>query len=72
MRPNIRKLEPGDAALAVDLVKSFAAKDVSLEYMERFLSNPQNHLIVAQVEGDVAGFLLAHALQRLKQVFAPG
>ena len=67
MQLNVRKLAPGDAALAVELVKSFAAKDVSLDYMERFLSNPLNYLIVAQVDGDVAGFLLAHALQRLKQ-----
>ena len=67
MQLNVRRLEQGDAALAVDLVKSFAAKDVSLAYVERFLSNPLNYLIVAQVDREVAGFLLAHALQRLKQ-----
>jgi aminoglycoside 3-N-acetyltransferase I len=67
MELKIRKLEAKDSALAVDVVKSFDTKDVSLEYMERFLLNPLNYLIVAEVDDDLAGFLLAHALQRLKQ-----
>src|SRR5918911_794333 len=67
MRLKVRQLERGDAAEACALVKSFAAKDVSVEYMERFLSNPLNYLIVAEANGEVAGFLLAHALPRLKQ-----
>jgi aminoglycoside 3-N-acetyltransferase I len=64
----VKKLEPKDAPLAASVVKSFAAKHVSLGYMEVFLSNPLNYLIVAEVDGDLAGFLLAYALQRLKQV----
>ena len=67
MELKVRRLEPKDAPLAADVVKSFAAKRVSLEYMERSLSNSLNYLIVAELDGDVAGFLLAHALQRLKQ-----
>jgi ribosomal protein S18 acetylase RimI-like enzyme len=67
MQLNVRRYERRDAALGVELVKSFADEDVSLDYMERFLSNPLNHLIVAQVDGNVAGFLLAHSLERLKQ-----
>lgn len=68
MQLKISKLEPENAATAVKLVKSFAARDVSLEYMQEFLSNPRNYLIVAELDGELAGFLLAHALQRLKQV----
>ena len=68
MQLKVRRLETKDAALAVGMVKSFAAKDVSLDYLERFLSNPLNYLIVAEVDDDdLAGFVLAHALQRLKQ-----
>lgn len=63
----IRRLEPKDAALAIETVKSFEAKDVSLKYMEKFLLNPHNYLIVAEDDGEPVGFLLAHALQRLKQ-----
>lgn len=64
---NIRRFEPKDARAAVALVKLFASKDVSAEYLERFLANSSNYLIVAEVDGNLAGFLLAHALQRLKQ-----
>jgi hypothetical protein len=38
----IKRLEAQDAPLAVEVVMSFAAKDVSLEYMKRFLSNSAN------------------------------
>jgi aminoglycoside 3-N-acetyltransferase I len=58
---------PEDAETAVALVKQFAGNDVSSEYLKRFLANPLNYLIVAETEGQLAGFLLAHALPRLKQ-----
>jgi ribosomal protein S18 acetylase RimI-like enzyme len=67
MGPRIKRLESKDALIAVHVVKSFAAKDVSVEYMERFLSNPMNYLILATVNDDAAGFLLAYALERLKE-----
>ena len=62
----IRRLEPKDAATAVVVVKLFAAQDVSVEYMERFLANPINHLIIAEVGEEVTGFILTHTLQRMK------
>ena len=68
MELKVRTLEPKDAPLAADVVKLFAGADVSLEYMEIFLSNRSNYLIVAELNGHLAGFLLAYALQRLKQV----
>ena len=63
----IRRLESNDTQLAAGLVKQFAAKAVSPEYLSKFLANPANYLVIAEVEGRLAGFLLAHALQRLKQ-----
>jgi aminoglycoside 3-N-acetyltransferase I len=63
----VRRLEINDAQTAVMVVEQFADKSVSAEYMREFLSNPANYLIIAEAENNVAGFLLAHALQRLKQ-----
>ena|SRR5579883_282157 len=67
MELEVKRLEPQDAPLAAEVAKSFAAKDVSLLYMRRFLSNPANYLIVARAEGHLAGFLLGYALERLKE-----
>lgn len=53
--------------MAARVVKAFAAKDVSVEYLERFLSNPINYLIVAEANDEAVGFLLAYALERLKE-----
>jgi ribosomal protein S18 acetylase RimI-like enzyme len=67
MNINVKRFDIQDAPFAVQLVKSFASKDVSRAYMETFFGNPANYLIVAEVGGKSAGFLLAHALQRLKE-----
>jgi aminoglycoside 3-N-acetyltransferase I len=67
MALKVRRLKRDDAALAVGVVKAFARRDVSLAYMERFLANEANHLIVAEVDNALAGFLLAHSLDRLKE-----
>src|SRR5205085_7087373 len=67
MKLSVRRFEPNDAARCAGLVKSFAAKDVSIEYLQKFLSNPANYLIVAQIGNKLAGFLLAHRLERLKE-----
>jgi aminoglycoside 3-N-acetyltransferase I len=67
MRLEVKRLEPQHASLAADVVRCFAAKDVSLEYLGRFLANPANYLIVAHVESEPVGFLLAYALERLKE-----
>lgn len=66
MEFSIRRLESKDAAIGVELVESFAAKNVSAEYLRKFLSNPANYLIVAEAENKPAGFLLALRLERLK------
>jgi ribosomal protein S18 acetylase RimI-like enzyme len=63
----VRRLKAKDAKTAVALVEQFAGKAVSSEYLKEFLASPTNYLIVAEIENNLAGFLLAHALQRLKQ-----
>jgi ribosomal protein S18 acetylase RimI-like enzyme len=67
MEFKVRKFEAKDAARCVELVKSFAAKNVSLEYLQEFLSNPANYLIVAEAGNELAGFLLGYRLERLKE-----
>jgi aminoglycoside 3-N-acetyltransferase I len=67
MKPETRRLYTSDKTLAVDIVKMFASENVSEEYMGSFLSNALNYLIIGEIDGEPAGFLLAHALQRLKQ-----
>ena len=67
MKLSVRRFEPNDAAIAAGLVKSFAAKDVTSEYLQKFLSNPANYLIVAEFGNELAGFLLAYRLERLKE-----
>jgi aminoglycoside 3-N-acetyltransferase I len=63
----VRRFEASDAETAVALVEQFAGNVVSSEYLKEFLASPVNYLIVAEIENTLAGFLLAHALQRLKQ-----
>ena len=67
MEFKVRRFESKDAARGVELVKSFAAKNVSLEYLRKFLSNPANYLIVAEAGNELAGFLLGYRLERLKE-----
>ncbi|HEY0428153.1 MAG TPA: GNAT family N-acetyltransferase [Pyrinomonadaceae bacterium] len=67
MELTVRKFEPKDAADGARLVKSFAGKTVSAEYLQRFLSNPANYLIVAEAGNELAGFLLGYRLERLKE-----
>lgn len=71
MEVKVKRLEATDALQAVSVVRVFYAKEVSPQHMERFLSNPANYLIVAEADGNShpawAGFLLAYALERLKE-----
>lgn len=63
----VRRLEANDAQTAVAVVTQFAGKSVAPEYLKEFLANPANYLIVAEVDNQLAGFLLAQVLPRLKQ-----
>jgi aminoglycoside 3-N-acetyltransferase I len=67
LRVVVRRLGTGDENAAVALVRSFAGKDITPSHAGRFLANPANYLIVAEADGSVIGFALAHALERLKE-----
>ena len=59
IKPKIRRLESNNANTGVALVKQFHLSDVSLERIERLLSNEANYLIVAEIEDSIShGFIL--------------
>ena len=49
------------------MVKLFAGEEVSSAYMERFLADPATYLIVAELDAEIAGFVLTYELRRMKQ-----
>ena len=63
----IRQLYPRDALLAQSVVAQFHERGVSLTYIERFLTNPANYLLVAETNGEVIGFLSAHELNSIER-----
>ena len=62
----VRQLFPIDADVAKALVRRFHKAEVSIEYLKHILSNPANRLIIAEVDGELAGFLYAHLVNRLR------
>jgi ribosomal protein S18 acetylase RimI-like enzyme len=65
MNPSVRKLGPGDAAAARQLVRAFHSRTVSDTHLCGVLSDPANILLVAESAGKVFGFAWAHWLVRL-------
>lgn len=63
----VLRYETADAAKAVGLVKRCHKTDVTVARMERFLANAANYLLVAEVDGEPAGFLLAYSIDRLDE-----
>ncbi len=63
----VTRIMGSDASAAVRLVNTFARKEISIRYMVRFLHNPANYLLMADLDGVAVGFLLAYALERLKE-----
>lgn len=61
----VRRLGPGDEARAAETAALFQSAQISPARAGRFLSNPSNHLIVAERDGTLAGFVLAYRLDRL-------
>ncbi|MGA9996179.1 MAG: GNAT family N-acetyltransferase [Pyrinomonadaceae bacterium] len=61
----IRRLRPGDEERASEVATFFKSSNISDAEARNFLSNSQNHLIVAEVNGELAGFLLGYALHRV-------
>ena len=58
----IRKLEPGDEPRAAEACALFKSGTQSVQRAGRFLADPRNYLVVAEVGDDLAGFLVAYRL----------
>ena len=65
MSARVRRLGPEDAALAAEAVRRVKETPVDPDSLRRFLSKPENVLIVAEEDGDPAGLLVAYALDRV-------
>ena len=61
----IRRLKSGDETRAGEVAATFKAAQFPLPRASRFLANPANYLIVAEMAGELAGFVLAYRLQPL-------
>ncbi len=65
----VRRLGSDDAQSGVDAIRLLKALDgdpiPSAQYLRRFLSRPENVLIVAFDDGVPVGFLLAYLLDRV-------
>ena len=66
----VRRLRSGDEALSRVAATVFKTSDVSITHAARFLQNPANYLIVAEMGSDLAGFALAYCLDRLDRAAA--
>lgn len=62
---SVRRLNIGEEAVASNAARSFKAGAISPSHARAFLANPANYLVIAEVAGDLAGFLLAYRLDRL-------
>jgi ribosomal protein S18 acetylase RimI-like enzyme len=61
----IRRLLPGDEAIATTAAARFKSVTPDAEWMARFLANSANHLIVASSGAEPVGLLLAYRIDRL-------
>jgi ribosomal protein S18 acetylase RimI-like enzyme len=61
---DVKRLGPGDEALAVELAKAFyGAEGINAA----FLADGRNYLLAGYVDGALAGFLVAYELGRLER-----
>ncbi len=60
----IQRLGPGDAPRAGMAVRAFKSASRDARPLEAFLRNPANYLLVAEHDGEPAGFLMAYRLER--------
>ena len=61
----VRRASTGDESVACNAARSFKGAAISASQARAFLANPANYLIIAEVDGDLAGFVLAYRLERL-------
>ena len=64
MNVRIRRLGRDEAGLAEEVVRGFKGSSRSPGSLQTFLSNPANYLLIAEAEGEMAGFLMAYRLDR--------
>lgn len=57
-------MEPGDEAVACEAVATFKSSSPAGDHIARFLGNKDNYFCVAEVEGELAGILLAYRMER--------
>ena len=65
MNTQVRRVGPEEAALARAVASVFKSAAITTEHAAEFLSSPANYLIVAEADGNLAGFALAYRLERL-------
>jgi ribosomal protein S18 acetylase RimI-like enzyme len=63
----VRRLTPADASLARQVTAVFHGRDIPADYLRHYLTNPNNYLFVAEVDGELTGFLTAHRLDRFNR-----
>lgn len=61
-----RRLNLGDADLAVCIASLFTGNEVHAEDTARFLRSDRNVLVAGSVDGEPAGFVSGHLLERFK------
>jgi GNAT superfamily N-acetyltransferase len=64
MNVQIRRLDRHEAGLADEVVRGFKGSSRSPGSLQGFLGNSANYLLIADVEGEVGGFLMAYRLER--------
>jgi aminoglycoside 3-N-acetyltransferase I len=60
----VRRLGTGDKAVACQAVATFKDPRPAADHAARFLADEDNYFYVAEVRGELAGFLLAYRLER--------
>jgi ribosomal protein S18 acetylase RimI-like enzyme len=64
MEKSIRRLGPEESARAEEVVRTFKGASRPAAALARYLENPANYLLVAESDGEAAGFLTAYRLER--------
>ena len=60
----VRRLQAGDEAVAREAVARFKNSYPTVDHTRRFLGNVNHYFYVAEVDGELAGFLLAYKMER--------
>ncbi len=61
----VRRLSPADETRLIELALRFKSATIDAKQATRFLANPANIVVVAQRDGQLAGFALCFLLDRI-------